>query len=105
MATSHNPLSTGGLDSFDVAILEILQADNTTPLRTIGQTVNLSAAAVQRRVKRMRENGIIVGNIAVVDPARLGRAITILVEIVVESERLDLIEGVRASLLVRHWRG
>jgi Lrp/AsnC family leucine-responsive transcriptional regulator len=99
MATSHNPLSTGGLDSFDVAILEILQADNTTPLRTIGQTVNLSAAAVQRRVKRMRENGIIVGNIAVVDPARLGRAITILVEIVVESERLDLIEGVRASLL------
>ena len=61
MATSHNPLSTGGLDSFDVAILEILQADNTTPLRTIGQTVNLSAAAVQRRVKRMRENGIIVG--------------------------------------------
>lgn len=33
----------------------------------------------------MREDGIIVGNIAVVDPARLGRAITILVEIVVES--------------------
>ena len=47
----------------------------------------------------MQEIGVIVGNIAVADPARLGRTITILVEIVVESERIDLIEGVRASLL------
>jgi Lrp/AsnC family leucine-responsive transcriptional regulator len=87
------------LDRFDLAILEILQRDNTVPLRAIGEAVNLSAAAVQRRIKRLRENDVIVGNIAVVDPARLGRAITILVEIVVESERIDLIEGVRASLL------
>ena len=99
MINLQNPPSAEGLDSFDIAILEVLQADNTTPLRTIGEAVNLSAAAVQRRVKRMRENGIIVGNIAVVDPARLGRAITILVEIVVESERIDPIEAVRASLL------
>ncbi len=87
------------LDPFDLAILEILQRDNTVPLRAIGEAVNLSAAAVQRRIKRLHENDVIVGNIAVVDPARLGRAITILVEIVVESERIDLIEGVRESLL------
>jgi len=96
MPTSH--AISADLDSFDLAILEIVQRDNSIPLRTIGEAVNLSAAAVQRRLKRMRENDIIVGNVAVVDPARLGRAITILVEIVVESERIDLIEGVRESL-------
>jgi Lrp/AsnC family transcriptional regulator, leucine-responsive regulatory protein len=98
-SATHRPASGDDLDAFDFAILEILQRDDSVPLRTIGEDVNLSAAAVQRRIKRMRESGVIVGNIAVVDPARLGRAITILVEIVVESERIDLIEGVRESLL------
>lgn len=86
------------LDTFDLAILEILQRNNLMPQRSIGEAVNLSAAAVQRRIKRMQESGVILANVAVVDPARLGRAITVLVEIVVESERIDLIESVRASL-------
>lgn len=34
------------LDAFDRAILSILQKDNTTPQRTIGEAVNLSAPAV-----------------------------------------------------------
>ena len=37
------------LDSFDLAILDILQKDNSIPQRTIGEMVNLSAPAVQRR--------------------------------------------------------
>jgi DNA-binding Lrp family transcriptional regulator len=87
------------LDRFDLAILEILQRDNSVPQREIGAAVNLSAAAVQRRIQRMRESGVIVGNVAIIDPAKLGRAITILTEVVVESERIDLIESVRASLV------
>ena len=43
------------LDRFDRAILAILQADNTTPQRAIGDAVNLSAPAVQRRIKRMQQ--------------------------------------------------
>jgi Lrp/AsnC family leucine-responsive transcriptional regulator len=88
----------GDLDSFDLAILDILQRDNTVSQRTIGEAVNLSAAAVQRRIKRMQEAGVIEANIAVVDPARLGRPITLIVSVVVESERADLIEGLKKSL-------
>jgi Lrp/AsnC family leucine-responsive transcriptional regulator len=88
----------GDLDSFDLAILDILQRDNTVPQRTIGEAVNLSAAAVQRRIKRMQEAGVIEANIAVVDPARLGRPITLIVSVVVESERADLIENLKKSL-------
>ena len=40
MSLPASPLS---LDSFDLAILAILQRDNTTPQRLIGEAVNLSA--------------------------------------------------------------
>ena len=86
------------LDRFDRAILNILQRDNATPQREIGAKVNLSAPAVQRRVKRMEESGIITANVALVDPARVGRPITILVEVHVESERIDLLDATKASL-------
>ena len=40
------------LDAFDLAILDILQRDNTTSQREIAQAVHLSAPAVQRRPGR-----------------------------------------------------
>ena len=80
------------LDAFDRKILEILQRDNTTPQRTIGEAVNLSAPAVQRRIKRMTEEGVIRENVAVVDPAAVGQAITIFVEVEVISETAEQIE-------------
>ncbi|MEP9373599.1 Lrp/AsnC family transcriptional regulator [Mesorhizobium sp. KR1-2] len=80
------------LDAFDRKILAILQKDNTTPQRTIGEAVNLSAPAVQRRIKRMTEDGVIQANVAVVDPVAVGQAITIFVEVEVISETADQIE-------------
>jgi DNA-binding Lrp family transcriptional regulator len=84
------------LDGFDLAILAILQKDNSTPQRQIGEAVNLSAPAVQRRIKRMEASGVIAANVAVVDPASVGQAISILVEVQVESERIDLIDAIKA---------
>lgn len=80
------------LDAFDRKILDILQRDNTTPQRTISEAVNLSAPAVQRRIKRMTEEGVIRANVAVVDPAAVGQAITIFVEVEVISETAEQIE-------------
>ena len=87
------------LDSFDVAILNILQRDNATPQRVIGEAVNLSAPAVQRRIQRMLETGVIAANIAVVDPAAVGQPITIFVEVELESERAELIDAAKRSFL------
>ncbi|ASY69280.1 Lrp/AsnC family transcriptional regulator [Sinorhizobium fredii] len=85
------------LDSFDLAILKILQRDNATPQRTIGDAVNLSAPAVQRRIKRMEEAGVIAGNCAIVDPAKVGQPITIFVEVEVVSETAELIDAAKAE--------
>lgn len=74
-------------DDFDRAILAILQRDNTTPQREIADAVHLSAPAIQRRIKRLQEAGIIRANVAVLDQCRLGRPLTIMVEVRVASEQ------------------
>ena len=79
--------ATPALDRFDIAILDILQTDNTTPQRVIAQAVNLSAPAVQRRIQRLKDSGVIRANVAVLDQVRLGRPLTITVEVRVASEQ------------------
>ncbi|MDJ1156683.1 Lrp/AsnC family transcriptional regulator [Chelatococcus sp. SYSU_G07232] len=85
------------LDAFDLAILNILQRDNSTPQRVIGEAVNLSAPAVQRRIRRMDDAGVIQANVAVIDPAEVGQPITIFVEVELESERADLIDAAKRA--------
>jgi Lrp/AsnC family transcriptional regulator, leucine-responsive regulatory protein len=80
------------LDSFDLAILRILQRDNATPQRTIGAAVNLSAPSVQRRIRRMEADGVITGNIATVNPVRVGLPLTIFVQVELVSETPDDID-------------
>ncbi len=87
------------LDAFDRKILDILQRDNTTPQRMIGEMINLSAPAVQRRIKRMTEEGVIRANVAVIDPAAVGQAITIFAEVEVISETAEQIEEAKKAFL------
>lgn len=75
-----------GLDRFDRAILEILQQDNKTPQRVIAEQVGLSAPAVQRRVKRMEEDGVIMANVSIVNPDSVHQQITVIVGVEMTSE-------------------
>lgn len=91
---SKSPSSIA-LDSFDLMILNILQRDNTTPQRVIGESINLSAPAVQRRIRRMEEAGVIQANVAIVDPTQVGHLITIFVEVELISETSELIDAAK----------
>ena len=86
------------LDSFDRAILELLQKDNLTPQRVIAEQINLSAPAVQRRIKRLQETGVIAGNVAVLDPVRAGRSLTAVINVHLINDRPDLSRGFRARI-------
>ena len=87
------------LDAFDRKILTLLQKDSRTPQRDIGDAVHLSASAVNRRIAAMEAAGVIMAHQAIVDPAKVGRPITLIVEVTVESERLDLLDAVKRRLL------
>ncbi|MTI02752.1 Lrp/AsnC family transcriptional regulator [Roseibium sp. RKSG952] len=85
------------LDDFDRAILRILQKDNRTPQQKIGTAVNLSAPSVQRRIRRMEAEGVIRTNTAVVDPALVGLALTIFVEVELVSETPTEIDAAKLA--------
>ena len=87
--------SARALDAFDKAILRIIQTDNKTPQRTIAKAVNLSAAAVQRRIAAMEKSGVIAANVAVVDPEAVDLGITAIVEIHLRDERAVTVDGAK----------
>lgn len=86
------PASSTSLDSFDRKILKIMQTSNRTTSDQIAEHVGLSPAAVQRRVKRMREQQIISADVSVVNAKALGRNMTLIVQVSLERERADLID-------------
>lgn len=84
------------LDRQDRAILRILQQDNKTPQRVIAEAVNLSPAAVQRRIAAMEAAGVIVRNVAIADPEALAITITAIVEVQLIDERAPTVDQAKA---------
>jgi DNA-binding Lrp family transcriptional regulator len=74
------------LDPLDLKILARYQRDTRIPARSIGKTVGLSAAAVQRRLKRMRDAGVIVAEVAQLAPEYVGYPTTCIVGVRLERE-------------------
>jgi len=60
------------LDELDRKILAALRKDGRVTFTDLAQQVGLSKTPCQQRVKRLVENGVIVGFRAIVDPAKLG---------------------------------
>lgn len=67
------------LDDIDKRILNILQDDATTPLKTIAESVHVSTATAQRRIAQLGEAGIIDRQVAIVSPDKVGYDLTVLV--------------------------
>lgn len=83
------------MDKIDRRILNLLQKDARRSAELMGADVGLSASAVQRRIVRMREEGIILAEVAVLDPKRVGRALTMIVDVEVERERPELVASLK----------
>ncbi|WP_414936266.1 Lrp/AsnC family transcriptional regulator [Amycolatopsis sp. cmx-11-51] len=92
-------MHTPDLDRMDVAILSCLQSDARTIAESIGAKVGLSAAAVQRRIKRLRETGVIEREVAVLSPRALGLSMTFVVMVEMERESLAILDGFRRQVL------
>ena len=87
------------LDAVDTQIVELLVADGRRTLGDIGERVGLSLSAVQRRVARLEQGGVILGYTTLVDHAKLGRPLEAFVELRFSgSTRVDLIAAVGDSI-------
>jgi Lrp/AsnC family transcriptional regulator, leucine-responsive regulatory protein len=101
MKRSVKSLPDVGLDKFDRQILVRYQQDTRTPAQSIGEAIGLSATAVQRRIKRLRELGVITAEIAQIDPARLGLPVTVIVHVDIERETLAYVDAFKTTMRAR----
>lgn len=86
------------LDDFDRRLLKLVQRDAALTSEQLAERVGLSASAVQRRLKRLRSEGVITAYVAIVEPAKVGRPSFFIVGLEVERERPELLSRLRAWL-------
>ncbi|MBQ1767196.1 MAG: Lrp/AsnC family transcriptional regulator [Aquincola sp.] len=91
MTTTPDPL-----DSFDRQILDIVQRDNQRKAEAIAQQVGLSASAVQRRLKRLRAQGVIRAEVAVLDRQAVGPSVTLIAGIEIDRDNYPALAAFRA---------
>ncbi len=87
------------LDPFDLALLDAIQHDATTSQQDLGERINLSPAAVNRRLKKLNAEGVVRKTVALVDPVAVGYGLTVITEVEVENERLDLLDAMKRTFL------
>ena len=88
------------LDRFDVALLDALQQDCRIPAEVLGDRIGLSATAVQRRIRRMRDDGTIAAEVALlgpVDPA----LVTVIVDVTLRQGGAAALDAFRHTMHAR----
>jgi DNA-binding Lrp family transcriptional regulator len=86
------------MDDKDLHILRLVQENARLTAETLGERVGLSPAAVQKRLKRLKETGVIEREIAVLSPKKLDRDLTVIVEVILERENRQQLEAFKKKM-------
>lgn len=91
---------TFSLDELDKRILNALQQDATRTNQELAELVHASPPTCLRRVKRLKDSGVIARQVALLDAEKVGAGLTAIVEITLDvqsSERLMEFEQLVAN--------
>ncbi len=86
------------LDNFDLRLLELVQRNSRQTADVLSTHLGLSPAAVQKRLKRLRDTGVIEAEIALVNPRKIGRNMTIIVEVSMERENSGVLDSFKRRM-------
>jgi DNA-binding Lrp family transcriptional regulator len=81
------------MDATDRKLLDHLQKNARSPVQALADATGISTASVQRRMRALREAGVIKREVAILDPKPLGLGITAIVAVELERDRLDQIDA------------
>ena len=70
------------LDETDIKILKSLQKDSRESASHIAERVNVSVPTVTERIRKLQENGVIVGFQAAIDPSSIGLDVSAIITII-----------------------
>ncbi|MGG7517853.1 Lrp/AsnC family transcriptional regulator [Allorhizobium undicola] len=83
-------------DRFDREIIQMVQRNCQLKAEAIAEAVGLSTSAVQRRLKRLREEGVIRSEIAVIDRKATGHPMVFIVGMEIERDNYDALAKFRS---------
>ena len=86
------------LDDFDYKLLERARRNNLEPARVTAEAVGLSESAVLRRLRRLRAEGVIVADVAMVDPTRIEPKIQIHALITMKSQERAVTDAFKRAM-------
>ncbi|WP_346658838.1 Lrp/AsnC family transcriptional regulator [Bradyrhizobium sp. CW1] len=87
-----------GLDKIDAHLLDLVQRNNRLASEQLSAMVGLSASGVQRRLKRLRAEGVIERDVSIIRPMAVGRQVTALVLITFERGRLEIVDNFKQAM-------
>ncbi len=77
------------MDRTDYKILRELQRDGRLSSQALAERIGLSTSPCWRRVKRLEQEGVITGSVAVVDPAKVGLQVIAIANVSLEDHHPD----------------
>jgi Lrp/AsnC family leucine-responsive transcriptional regulator len=86
------------LDEYDKKLLRQLQQNNKTTAEELGLLVNLSTSAVQRRLKRLRDDKMIEADVSIISPKAAGIGITCVVDVILEVGNSKAIDNFKTAM-------
>ena len=89
------------LDRIDLRILRVLQEDARITHQKLAEQVHLSASSVHERVKRLQREGYILGYRAQLNPDKLGAALLVFVEVLLDRTVHDVMDSFKAAVQAR----
>lgn len=85
-------------DQFDKHLLRLLQQNNRLTADELAETVGLSPSAVQRRLKKLRDEKIIEADVSIISPAVAGIGLTCIVDVVLERGNTQALEKFKTAM-------
>jgi Lrp/AsnC family leucine-responsive transcriptional regulator len=86
------------LDDFDHRLLARVRRNNLEPARVTAEAVGLSESAVLRRLRRLRSEGVIAADVAVIDPARVEPRIVLHVQVEMNTQDRKVMDGFQRAM-------
>lgn len=102
----YSPMSTATalhLDATDLRLLSLLQADASLSNQALADLAHLSPATCHRRLKRLRDEGVIEKQVAILSPHRvaeaLGWGVSALVEVSLDVQTQEALAAFEAHVV------
>lgn len=81
------------IDTIDRRILDLLQRDGSLSQRELAERIGLSQNALWRRLKRLEEDGVLLGTRMRIDPAALGLDLTVFAMVRTRNHSVEWAKG------------